>query len=247
MKYNISINYFLLLTSFLKHDGFLLRQQRIFNNYSKWFLTKRFFSKVSTTPSPLKVMRPQLLPLSRLDSVDSLHTDRDSTTISRESLSKVRSCFWAPAYVLCPGFYYDRFDGETSFAAAWQENEDAKRALDAAEKEATKKVSIFAVKNKQSPNQVCLFLLFEILKFSKFSGSKQNSRKYRRRTTCLRSVRDLHERNRAKRAVCWWDPSWDFRSCQEGHHCWWISADSTLFYIVNKDFKTEKIAAKHLL
>ncbi|CBY06785.1 unnamed protein product [Oikopleura dioica] len=52
------------------------------------------------------------------------------------------------------GFYYDRFDGETAFAAAWQENEDAKRALDAAEKEATKKVSIFAVKNKQSPNQV---------------------------------------------------------------------------------------------
>merc|ERR1712037_448826 len=52
------------------------------------------------------------------------------------------------------GFYYDRFDGETSFATAWQENEDAKRALDAAEKEATKKVSIFAVKNKQSPNQV---------------------------------------------------------------------------------------------
>merc|ERR1712210_175583 len=43
------------------------------------------------------------------------------------------------------GFYYDRFDGETSFATAWQENEDAKRALDAAEKE---------VKNKQSPNQV---------------------------------------------------------------------------------------------
>ena len=52
------------------------------------------------------------------------------------------------------GFYYDRFDGETSFAAAWQENDDAKRALDAAEKEATKKVSIFAVKNKHSPNQV---------------------------------------------------------------------------------------------
>jgi hypothetical protein len=108
------------------------------------------------------VTRPQLLPLSRLDSVDSLHTDRDSTTINRESPSKV-SCFRVSCDS-CPGFYYDKFDGETSFAAAWQENEDAKRALDAAEKEATKKVSIFAVKNKQSPNQVFIFFSSRNLK-----------------------------------------------------------------------------------
>merc|ERR1712127_255909 len=59
-----------------------------FISQTRWVSTTTT-TKVSTTPSPLKVVRPQLLPLLRLDSVDSLHTDRDSTTISRESPSKV--------------------------------------------------------------------------------------------------------------------------------------------------------------
>merc|ERR1712210_197700 len=96
-------------------------------------------TKVSTTPSQLRALKLQLLLLLLLDLVDSLLTDKDSTTISRENLSKVSTTTDLTARPLSP---------------PRGKNEDAKRALDAAEKEATKKVSIFAVKNKQSPNQV---------------------------------------------------------------------------------------------
>ncbi|CAG5103474.1 Oidioi.mRNA.OKI2018_I69.chr1.g787.t1.cds [Oikopleura dioica] len=60
------------------------------------------------------------------------------------------------------GFYYnqeekkwqDRQDsGDAGFAAEWQENENSKKALDAATKEATKIAETFAIKNKHAPNK----------------------------------------------------------------------------------------------